>query len=33
MFCLATGFAPSEYKQLTLLEYKQFVELLNERNG
>jgi hypothetical protein len=28
-FCLATGIAPSEYKKLTLAEYRAFVETLS----
>lgn len=31
-WCLATGFPPSEYRQLTLAEHAAFVEVLIERN-
>jgi hypothetical protein len=30
-FCLATGIAPSEYKQLTVAEYAAFVKVLEKR--
>jgi hypothetical protein len=30
-FVLATGISPSEYDNLTLTEYRAFIEVLNER--
>jgi len=32
-FCVATGMSPSEYRALTLAEYRAFVEALEERSG
>jgi hypothetical protein len=32
LFTLATGVQPSEYKALTLQEYKAFIHELEERN-
>jgi hypothetical protein len=28
-FCSATGMSPSEYKKLTLIEYMEFLKILN----
>jgi hypothetical protein len=32
-FCLATGMSPNEYRQLTLAEYRAFIEAIEERSG
>lgn len=29
-FCIATGISPTEYKQLTLAEYKAFIKRLED---
>lgn len=32
-FCVATGLSPSDYRSLTLAEYRAFIDAVNERNA
>jgi hypothetical protein len=32
-FCLITGMSPTEFRKLTLAEYKAFIEAIEERAG
>jgi hypothetical protein len=31
-FCLVTGMSPKDYRQLTLQEYRAFIEAIEERS-
>lgn len=33
LFCTLTRMPPSEFRKLTLVEYVQFIQVIEERNG
>lgn len=33
LFCTLTKMSPGDYRKLTMLEYVQFIKVIEERNG